>query len=108
MEPEFLIDTTRGKNMKLGVTVVIVFARLWCVKPFFDNFDRMSLPKGKVHLLVIDNTDYEDLPVALKKRLERYKRRLYSVRLYKTYRRPWQRGKMDGMPKGMWRSEDRR
>lgn len=111
-KPSFLIDTTKGKDMKKGVTVVIVLARKWCITPFFDNFDEMEMDRKKTHLLVIDNTDKEDLAELLMARMMGYKALFYSVRLYKTYRQVWKTmrklSKTAGMPKGMWRSEHRR
>ena len=111
-KPGFLIDTTLGKDMKKGITVVIVLARKWCITPFFDNFDNMVMPRSRTHLLVIDNTDKADLAELLMARMMGYRATFYTVRLYKTYRQVWKPMKKlnvtAGTPKGMWRSEQRR
>jgi len=112
IKPRFLIDTTKGKDMKKGVTLVVVLARKWCITPFFDNFDSLTIDRPNTHLLVIDNTDKEDLAELLRARMMGYKTQFYSVRLYKTYRQVWKPAKKlklrPGVPAGMWRSEHRR
>jgi len=87
MEPGFLFDNTEGKNMREGFTLVLCFSRLWCVKPFFEAFDRLRIPLEDCHLLIYCNKDSVLLENALLERAKLYAGVFKSVRLYQSYRR---------------------
>lgn len=86
MKGKLLLDTTQGKDMKRGFTLVVCFSRIWCVRPFFEAFNRMLIPMKQCHLIIFDNTDNVILERALMKWAEIYKEAFYTVRLYKSYR----------------------
>lgn len=87
---EFLIDTTKGKDMKKGFTLIVCFSRAWCVRNFFAAFYHLQIDMKNCHLLVIDNSDNVILQHELLKKLTDGKPALkdvfYTCRLYKTWR----------------------
>lgn len=87
---EFLIDTTKGKDMKKGFTLIVCFSRAWCVKNFFAAFYHLKIDMKNCHLLVIDNSDNVIVQNELIKKLYDGKPALkdvfYTCRLYKTWR----------------------
>lgn len=85
-KPEFFIDTTKGKDMKRGFTLVVCFSRPWCVRNFFAAFNQLKIDMKNCHLLVFDNSDNAILEELLKKRVGQYTDAFYTVRLYKTWR----------------------
>ncbi len=87
---EFVIDTTRGKDMSRGFTLIVCFSRAWCVKNFFAAFYNLKIDVKNCHLLVIDNSDNVVVMRALLEKLTdgkpSIKDAFYTCRLYKTWR----------------------
>jgi len=84
---EFIIDTTRGKDMKRGFTLIITFSRAWCIQNFFAAFNHLKIDMKRCHLLVIDNSDLTTVRDGLAEKLDVYKDFFYTTRLYKTWRK---------------------
>jgi hypothetical protein len=84
--PEFLIDTTKGKDMKRGFTLFLCFSREWCIHNFFAAFNHLKIDMENCHLMVIDNSDLAGVRDGLLKKLEVYKDFFYTTRLLKTWR----------------------
>jgi len=103
-EPEFLIDTTKGKDMTKGFTLVVTFSRKWCVRPFFDAFNKLDIDIDNCHLVLIDNSANKLLEDALRPYMEVYSEMFYTTRWFKTYRTGGgdRRGAED---KGFWKSK---
>lgn len=85
-KPEFIIDTTRGKDMSKGFTLIVTFSRAWCIQNFFAAFNHLKIDMKQCHLLVIDNSDMVNVRDGLVERLNMYKDAFYTTRLYKTWR----------------------
>ena len=101
--PRFIVDNTvtkRGnKKIDKGFTLVVTFSRAWCVRPFFNNLEKVEFDRGKCHLLIYNNTNNVFLDQLLLKYARRYQqnhkqkygeRKLFppyaSVRLFKSFR----------------------
>jgi len=99
----FLFDNTTTRRFKRNVTkgwtLVVTFSRPWCVRPFFNNLEKMEFDRSKCHLLIYNNTNDVYLDRALRQYVNRYRqwhkqkygpRKLFppfaSVRHYKSYR----------------------
>jgi len=102
--PRFIVDNThtkRGmKNMKHGFTLVVTFSRAWCVRPFFNNLEKIDFDRSKCHLLIYNNTNnvfLDDLLIAKARRYQQFHKQKYgerkqfppyaSVRLFKSFRK---------------------
>lgn len=83
---EFLVNTTKGKDMKRGFTIIVCFSRAWCVQNFFAAFNHLFIDMKNCHLLIFDNSDSVVLRDALLKKMDVYKDAFYTARLYKTWR----------------------
>lgn len=83
---EMLIDTTKGKDMKKGFTLIVCFSREWCIHNFFASFNHLKIDMKNCHLLVIDNSDMTTVRDGLLKKINIYKDAFYTCRLYKTWR----------------------
>jgi hypothetical protein len=68
-------------------TLVATFSRGWCVKPWFDNFQKQKFDRSNCHLLLFDNTDNAVLAILLKEYAEKLKKQFASVVVYKSYRK---------------------
>lgn len=85
-KPEFLIDTTGGKDMARGFTLIATFSRAWCIHNWFAAFNHLKIDMKNCHLLVIDNSDMVNVRDGLVEKLKVYKAFFYTTRLYKTWR----------------------
>jgi len=83
---EMLVDTTKGKDMKKGFTLIVCFSRAWCVQNFFAAFNHLQIDMKNCHLLIFDNSDSVVLQGKLQAKAETYKDSFYTTRLYKTWR----------------------
>lgn len=85
-KPEFLIDTTGGKDTARGFTLISCFSRAWCARNFFYAFNRLKIDMKNCHLLVIDNSDLATVRDELMRFVSVYRDAFYTVRLLKTWR----------------------
>jgi hypothetical protein len=83
----FIFDNTAGCDMKEGFTLALCFSRRWCVRPFFDAFNKLELPMKDCHLLIFCNKDSVLLENDLLERAKVYSDAFKSVRLYSSYRK---------------------
>ena len=84
----YIINNLKEKDKHKGVTVVTTFSRVPLVPIFFKSFNKMSLPRKEMHLIVYDNTQNLPLAKALLFEVEKIKSKFLSVRLYKSWRTP--------------------
>lgn len=85
--PEFLINTVKEVDKKRDFTLAVCFSRRWCVRPFFEAFEKMHIPMDRCHLLIYANKDSILLINELLERARAYVESFKSVRLYCSYRR---------------------
>lgn len=83
---EMIFDTTKGKDLERGFTLILCFSRAWCVKNFFAAFNQLRVDVDNCHLIVFDNSDSLVLRGELIKRVDVYKDSFYTARLFKTWR----------------------
>jgi len=83
---EMLVDTTKGKDMRRGFTLIVCFSRAWCVHNFFAAFNHLSIDMNNCHLLIFDNSDSVVLQRELLKKMYVYRDAFYTARMYKTWR----------------------
>lgn len=84
--PEMIVDTTKGKDLKRGFTLIICFSRAWCVHNFFAAFNHLLIDMKNCHLLLFDNSDSRVLREEMIKKMKIYSDKFYTARLYKTWR----------------------
>lgn len=84
--PRYLINTTKGKDMKKGFTLIVTFSRKWCVHNFFAHFNKLEIDLDNCHFILFDNSNNALLTDALLKKAEVYKDAFYTFRLYKSFR----------------------
>ena len=82
---KFLIDNTPQADVSDGITFICTFSRRIMVPFFFRAFNKMSMPRSKIHLIVYDNTDDTLLATALIEEVNKVRDKFLSVRLYKSY-----------------------
>jgi hypothetical protein len=83
---KLLFDNTKISDIGKGFTLVLCFSRAWCVKPFFDAFQKLQFDKQNCHLLLFDNTDNKLLQDLLLPLAETFAKDFLSVRYYKSFR----------------------
>lgn len=86
-KPEFLVNTTGEIDRKNDFTIAVCFSRRWCVRPFFEAFERLRIPMDRCHLLIYANKDSILLINELLERARAYVDSFKSVRMYCSYRR---------------------
>lgn len=85
-KPGFIMDTSKGKDLTRGFTLVLAFSRPWCVQNFFAYFHKMYIDMKNCNLLVIDNSDLPFLASKLIEKVDRFAHAFNTVRIYKTWR----------------------
>lgn len=98
---KYLINTTKGKDMKKGFTLVFLFSKQYCVHPFFVALSKMQIPLDDCHLLIYDNTDKATLGEMLHEIAEDLIDTFYTVRLFKSYRQGSRSTRIDPQRKFM-------